>query len=135
MIEARIKVEHSEVRYTNPFYGDVLTKQTYEETLMRDKDTREDVAPSGINALFSKNGEMLDIFINKWYLDSIDNLYIAIFDIRGRTYEINVEFDENNEIKDVFMDEWLSNGSFEDGEDSDNTYHLEDFVKVEKYES
>ena len=139
MIEARIKVEYSEVRYTNPFYGDVLAKQTYEETLMRDKDTREDIAPCGIKATLKVGDAVMDITINRYYLEheaTDDGLsrYIAFFSIEEKVYEVCVWFNQDNSIKSISLSEWLQSGYFEDGDDADNIYWSDEhFISFTNY--
>ena len=81
MIEAKIRVEKTTTCKLNTcYYGNVVSKNVTEETLLRDFDKRgNEIAPMGIKATLSiknldDNGEIYainvyDITINRYYLD------------------------------------------------------------------
>ena len=130
MVEAKLRVETLENRNNNnPFYGNSLVKKVTEETFYHDKDVRTHIAPSGIKATLIVDKVVMDITINKYYLEheaTDDGLsrYIAFFSIEEKVYEVCVWFDIDNKIKDVSLSEWLQSGNFEDGGDEDNIYWL-----------
>ena len=130
MVEAKLRVETLENRNNNnPFYGNSLVKKVTEETFYRDKDVRTHIAPRGIKATLKVGDVVMDITINKYYLEhevTDDGLsrYIAFFGINDKVYEVCVWFDIDNKIKDVSLSEWLKIGYFENGDDADNIYWL-----------
>ena len=141
MVEAKLRVETLENRNNNnPFYGNSLIKKVTEETFYHDKDVRTHIAPSGIKATLTVGKVVMDITINKYYLEheaTDDGLsrYIAFFGINDKVYEVCVWFDIDNKIKDVSLSEWLQIGYFENGYDADNIYWLSEnhFTTIETY--
>ena len=85
MVEAKLRVEMSENRMgsKNPFYGSTMVKKVVEDTLIHDKDTRDDIAPYGIYATIAIDSKVVlgegdepletkrvfDIKVSKHYLD------------------------------------------------------------------
>jgi hypothetical protein len=135
MVEAKLRVETTEYRNKNtmgdenPFYGNSLVKKVTEETFYHDKDVRTHIAPRGIKATLMVGDVVMDITINKYYLEheaTDDGLsrYIAFFGINDKVYEVCVWFDIDNKIKDVSLSEWLQIGYFENGDNADNIYWL-----------
>ena len=141
MVEAKLRVETLENRNNNnPFYGDSLVKKVTEETFYHDKDVRKHIAPRGIKATLKVGDVVMDITINKYYLEheaTDDGLsrYIAFFGINDKVYEVCVWFDIDNKIKDVSLSEWLQIGDFENGDDADNIYWLSEnhFTTITTY--
>lgn len=140
MVEHKLRVETLEYRNNkNPFYGNSLIKKVTEESFFHDKDEREDIAPSGIKATLKVGEVVMDITINRYYLeheDTDDGLsrYIAFFSINEKVYEMCVWFDKDGSIKDVSLSEWLSEGYFKDGDDADNIYWKDEhFITVTSY--
>lgn len=141
MVEAKLKVETLENRNNNnPFYGNSLVKKVTEETFYHDKDVRKHIAPRGIKATLKVGNVVMNITINKYYLEheaTDDGLsrYIAFFEINDKVYEVCVWFEIDNKIKDVSLSEWLEIGDFEDGGDADNIYWLSEnhFTTIETY--
>lgn len=141
MVEAKLRVETLENRNNNnPFYGNSLVKKVTEETFYHDKDVRKYIAPSGIKATLKVGDVVMDITINKYYLEheaTDDGLsrYIAFFGINDKVYEVCVWFDIDNKIKDVSLSEWLQIGDFENGDDADNIYCLSEnhFTTITTY--
>lgn len=141
MVEAKLRVETLENRNNNnPFYGNSLVKKVTEETFYHDKDVRTHIAPSGIKATLKVGKVVMDITINKYYLeheatDDGLNRYIAFFGINDKVYEVCVWFDIDNKIKDVSLSEWLQIGYFEDGDNADNIYWLSEnhFTTITTY--
>jgi hypothetical protein len=114
-----------------------------EDILLHDKDTRDDIAPYGIYATIAIGGEavlgegdkpletkkVFDIKVSKHYLDHEgEGRYLAFFQIEEKTYELFVHFDEQNRLDTITLSEWLNEGDFEDSEDADNIYRIEDFT-------
>jgi hypothetical protein len=145
MVEAKLRVEMLENRVgsKNPFYGSTMVKKVVEDILLHDKDTRDDVAPYGIYATIAINSKVIlgeddkpletkkvfDIKVSKHYLDHEgEGNYLAFFQIEEKTYEVFVHFDEQNRIDTITLSEWLNEGDFEDSEDADNIYQIEDFT-------
>lgn len=140
MVEAKLRVETLENRNNNnPFYGNTLIKKVTEETFCHDKDERKHIAPSGIKAVIKIGNVVMDITINRYYLEhesTDDGLsrYIAFFSIEEKVYEVCVWFNEDNSIKSISLSEWLQSGYFEDGDDADNIYRSEEhFISWMKY--
>ena len=141
MVEAKLRVETLENRNNNnPFYGNSLVKKVTEETFYHDKDVRKHIAPRGIKATLKVGDVVMDITINKYYLEheaTDDGLsrYIAFFGINDKVYEVCVWFDIDNKIKDVSLSEWLQIGYFENGDYADNIYWLSEnhFTTIETY--
>ena len=141
MVEAKLRVETLENRNNNnPFYGNSLVKKVTEETFYHDKDVRKHIAPRGIKATLKVGDVVMDITINKYYLeheatDDGLNRYIAFFGINDKMYEVCVWFDIGNKIKDVSLSEWLQIGYFENGDDADNIYWLSEnhFTTITTY--
>ena len=141
MVEAKLRVETLENRNNNnPFYGNSLVKKVTEETFYHDKDVRKHIAPRGIKATLKVGDVVMDITINKYYLeheatDDGLNRYIAFFGINDKMYEVCVWFDIDNKIKDVSLSEWLQIGDFENGDDADNIYWLSEnhFTTITTY--
>ena len=134
MVKAEIRVE-ALTSWNNPFYGNVLAKKVTEESLMHDYDKRENIAPFGIIATIKvANDVVLDIRVNRYYFDHEDsNDYVAFFSIEEKVYEVWVKFDTDNNIENLLLSEWLQNGDFENGDDADNIYHMEDFTTFAKF--
>ena len=145
MVEAKLRVEMLENRVgsKNPFYGSTMVKKVVEDILLHDKDIRNDIAPYGIYATIAINSKVIlgeddkpletkkvfDIKVSKHYLDHEgEGRYLAFFQIEEKTYEVFVHFDEQNRIDTITLSEWLNGGDFEDGEDADNIYQIEDFT-------
>ena len=133
MVEAKLRVETLESRdknlmgHENPFYGNTLVKKVTEETFYHDKDDRKNIAPSGIKATLGIGDAVMDITINRYYLEhecTDDGLsrYVAFFSIEEKVYEVCVWFNENNSLNSISLSEWLHSGYFEDGDDADNIY-------------
>ena len=141
MVEAKLRVETLENRNNNnPFYGNSLVKKVTEEMFYHDKDVRKHIAPRGIKATLKVGDVVMDITINKYYLeheatDDGLNRYIAFFGINDKMYEVCVWFDIDNKIKDVSLSEWLQIGYFENGDDADNIYWLSEnhFTTITTY--
>ena len=145
MVEAKLRVEMLENRVgsKNPFYGSTMVKKVVEDILLHDKDTRSDIAPYGIYATIAINSKVVlgegdkpletkkvfDIKVSKHYLDHEgEGRYLAFFQIEEKTYEIFVHFDEKNRIDTITLSEWLNEGDYEDSDDADNIYRIEDFT-------
>ena len=138
MVESKIRVEVTEFsNVDNPFYGNTIRKNVFEETHIHDKDLRENIAPCGVVATFSidkiydaladgkKIGakEVFDIKVNRRYLDhESSGSYIAFFQFDERVFELFVHFD-GKQITNITLSEWLNQGDFEDGDDADNIYN------------
>ena len=140
MVEAKLRVETLENRNNNnPFYGNSLVKKVTEETFYHDKDVRKHIAPRGIKATLKVGDVVMDITINKYYLeheatDDGLNRYIAFFGINDKMYEVCVWFNQDNSIKAISLSEWLQSGCFEDGDDADNIYWSdENFISFTTY--
>ena len=135
MVEAKLRVETLENRNNNnPFYGNSLVKKVTEETFCHDKDERKHIAPSGVKAILKIGNVVMDITINRYYLEHEDGLYIAFFSIEEKVYEVCVWFNQDNSIKAMSLSEWLQSGCFEDGDDADNIYWSdEDFILFTNY--
>ena len=134
MVEAKIRVE-ALTSWNNPFYGNVLVKKVTEESLMHDYDKRENVAPFGVIATIKVASDIvLDIRVNKYYFDHEgSDGYVAFFSIEEKVYEVWVKFDTDNNIENLWLSEWLQSGDFENGDDADNIYHMEDFTTFAKF--
>jgi hypothetical protein len=142
MVEAKLRVETTERRNNNnPFYGNSLVKKVTEETFYHDKDVRTHIAPRGIKATLKVGDVVMDITINKYYLeyeatDDGLNRYIAFFGINDKVYEVCVWFNQDNSIKAISLSEWLQSGYFEDGDDADNIYWSDEhFISFTTYKS
>jgi hypothetical protein len=152
MVEAKLRVEMIENREgsKNPFYGSTMVKKVVEDILLHDKDTRDDIAPYGIYATIAINSKVVlgegekpletkkvfDIKVSKHYLDHEgEGRYLAFFQIEEKTYEVFVHFDEQNRLDTITLSEWLNEGDFEDSEDADNIYQIEDFTTFGVLES
>ena len=133
MVEAKLRVETLESRNKNtmgdenPFYGNTLVKKVTEEIFLHDKDERKDIAPSGIKATLKIGNVVMDITINRYYLeheatDERFSRYVAFFSIEEKVYEVCVWFNQDNSIKAISLSEWLHSSYFEDGDDADNIY-------------
>lgn len=135
MVEAKLRVETLENRNNNnPFYGNSLVKKVTEETFCHDKDERKHIAPSGVKAILKIGNVVMDITINRYYLEHEDGLYIAFFSIEEKVYKVCVWFNQDNSIKAISLSEWLQSGCFEDGDDADNIYWSdEDFILFTTY--
>ena len=145
MVEAKLRIEMTEARNgsKNPFYGNTMVKKVVEDILYHDTDKREDVAPCGVYATIGIKSKVtlgegdtpletlrvFDIKVSKHYLDHEgEGRYLAFFQIDEKTYEIFVHFDEKNRIDTITLSEWLNEGDFEDSDDADNIYRIEDFT-------
>lgn len=134
MIEEKIRVEALESRNNPTFYGNTLVKKVIEETLLHDYDKRENVAPFGVIATIKVGDVVLDIRVNKYYFDyEGSDGYVAFFSIEEKVYEVWVKFDENNDFENLWLSEWLQSGDFENGDDADNIYKMEDFTTFAKF--
>jgi len=135
MVEAKIRVEALKSWYNPTFYGNILVKKVIEETLLHDYDKRENVAPFGVIATIKVASDVvLDIRVNRYYFDHEDSGdYVAFFSIEEKVYEVWVKFDTDNNIENLLLSEWLQNGDFENGDDADNIYHMEDFTTFAKF--
>ena len=140
MVEAKLRVETLENRNNNnPFYGNSLVKKVTEETFYHDKDVRKHIAPRGIKATLKVGDVVMDITINKYYLEheaTDDGLsrYIAFFEINDKVYEVCVWFNQDNSIKTISLSERIKSGCFEDGDDADNIYWSdENFISFTTY--
>ena len=138
MVEHKLRIETLENRNNNnPFYGNTLVKKVTEEIFYHDKDEREDIAPSGIKATLKVGNVIMDITINRYYLehectdDEMSN-YHAFFHVNEKVYEFCVWFDKKENIQDASLSEWLNGGYFEDGDDADNIYKKNDFICLTK---
>jgi hypothetical protein len=127
-----------------------MVKKVVEDILLHDKDTRDDIAPYGIYATIAINSKVVlgegekpletkkvfDIKVSKHYLDHEgEGRYLAFFQIEEKTYEVFVHFDEQNRLDTITLSEWLNEGDFEDSEDADNIYQIEDFTTFGVLES
>jgi hypothetical protein len=144
MVEAKLRVEMTENREgsKNPFYGSTKVKKVVEDILIHDKDTRSDIAPYGIYATIAIGGKVVlgedepletkkvfDIKVNRYYFDHEgEGRYLAFFQIEEKTYELFVHFDEQNRLDTITLSEWLNEGYYEDSDDADNIYRIEDFT-------
>ena len=142
MVEAKLRVETTECRNNNnPFYGNSLVKKVTEETFCHDKDVRKHIAPSGIKAILKIGNVVMDITINRYYLEhetTDDGLsrYIAFFSIEEKVYEVCVWFNKDNSIEAILLSEWLQSGDFENGGDADNLYWSDEhFISFTNYKS
>lgn len=136
MVEAKLRVETLENRdCNNPFYGSTLIKKVTEETFCHDKDKRKLIAPSGIKAILKIGNVVMDITINRYYLEhEATNGYIAFFSIEEKVYEVCVWFNQDDSIKAISLSEWLQSGYFEDGDDADNIYWSDEhFISFTNY--
>ena len=106
MVEAKLRVETLENRNNNnPFYGNSLVKKVTEETFCHDKDERKHIAPSGVKAILKIGNVVMDITINRYYLEHEDGLYIAFFSIEEKVYKVCVWFNQDNSIKAISLSE------------------------------
>ena len=110
----------------NPFYGSTMVKKAVEDILIHDFDKRSDIAPCGVYATIAIDSKVT--------LGEGDNGYLAFFSIEEKTYELWVHF-EGKHITNITLSEWLESGSFEDGDDADNTYSAKDFTIINIIES
>ena len=140
MIAAKLRVEASENRSgNNPFYGSTIVKKVTEETLCYDKDERDDIAPSGIKAVLKIKNVLMDITINRYYLEYQEaynelSRYTAFFSMDGKVYEVCVWFNKDNNISSISLSEWLNASDFKDGDDADNIYWSgKDFISWTNY--
>ena len=134
MVEAKIRVEALKSGSNPTFYGNTLVKKVIEETLLHDYDKRENVAPFGVIATIKIGDVVLDIRVNRYYFDyEGSDGYMAFFSIEEKVYEVWVKFDENNDFENLWLSEWLQSGDFEDGDDADNIYKMEDFTTFAKF--
>lgn len=140
MVEAKLRVETLKNRNNNnPFYGNTLVKKVTEEIFYHDKDVRKYIAPSGIKATLKVGEVVMDITINRYYLEheNTDNglsRYIAFFGIDDKVYEVCIWFDKDGSIMDVSLSEWLFVSSFENSDDADNIYWKDEhFTSVTSY--
>lgn len=141
MVESKLRVVSTEeVARSNPYYGKMALTNITESNILCDFDKRKNIAPSGIYATIivkqcGSDGKVItkkhfEITINKYKLEyESSGSYVTTFIINGCIYEIYVRFGEDNKIEDLVLSEWLEIGYFEDGENCDNEYHLEDFLK------
>ncbi len=151
MVEAKLRVEMLENREgsKNPFYGSTMVKKVVEDIHIHDFDKRSDIAPCGVYATIAIDSEVtlgegdtplktkrvLDIKVDRHYLDHEgSDGYLAFFSIEEKTYELWVRF-EGKHITNITLSEWLESGSFEDGDDADNTYSAKDFTIINIIES
>ena len=136
MIEAKLRVQRTEARLTNnPYYGHSLVKKVTEDILMHDFDKRLNIAPFGVLATIAIGDEdtkyVFDIKINRYYFDyEAEGRYVAFFSIEEKTYEVCVFF-KGDVIEDLWLSEWLTGGDFENGEDADNIYRIDDFTTID----
>ena len=133
-VSAKLRVEVIDINSNTHFYGNSVSKKVIEETIDCEFDKREDIAPNGVNATIEIGNKTFHISINRFFFDyESSNHYVAFFTIDDNVYELYVEFDDYCKINDLWLSEWLSYGYFEDGDDADNVYHLEDFKKYDIY--
>ena len=139
MVEAKLRVEAIEnSNIENPFYGKTLVKKVTEKTYYHNKDVRKEIAPCGIKATLKIGDMVMDITINRYYLEhemTDDGLsrYVAFFEIYDKVYEVGVWF-KGKEMVDVSLSEWLESGYFKDGDNADNIYWKDEhFTSVTSY--
>jgi hypothetical protein len=73
--------------------------------------------------------KVFDIKVNRYYFDHEgEGRYLAFFQIEEKTYELFVHFDEQNHLDTITLSEWLNEGDYEDCDDADNIYRIEDFT-------
>lgn len=141
MVESKLRVEVTHFsNVNNPFYGNTITKQVIEKTLIHDKDMRKGIAPCGVVATFSIDRsydnadgkhidakEVFDIKVNRHYLDEdvLPNTYHTFFHLDEKVYELFAHI-EGKKILHVGLAEWLQEGYFEDGDELDNVYDEKD---------
>ena len=139
MVEEKLRVELTQISNDeNPFYGKTTAKKVVEETFYRDKDERDNIAPFGIMGTISierslGNTDIFDIKLNKYYFeeDELPNTYHCFFTINDKIYELCLGV-KDDQIADLTLCEWVCVGYFEDGEDADNIYGIEDFTSFLK---
>ena len=132
MVEAKLRVEVMSVRNNTSSFGNTLVKKVKEEIFMHDFDKRKNIAPCGLIATIVVGNRVFDIKINRYYFDSESiGSYIAFFEIEEKVYEVYIKFDNENKIEDLWLSEWLQERCFEDGDNADNIYKIEDFTNIE----
>jgi len=144
MVEAKLRVEMIENREgsKNPFYGSTMVKKVVEDILIHDFDKRSDIAPCGVYATIAIDSKVtlgegdeplsikkvFEIKVDRHYFDHEgEGNYLAFFSIEEKTYEVFVHFDGKH-LTNITLSEWLNGGDFEDGDDADNIYKMNDFV-------
>ncbi len=144
MVEAKLRVEMIENRECskNPFYGSTMVKKVVEDIHIHDFDKRSDIAPCGICATIAIDSKVtlgegdeplstkkvFEIKVDRHYFDHEgEGNYLAFFSIEEKTYEVFVHFDGKH-LTNITLSEWLNGGDFEDGDDADNIYNMNDFV-------
>lgn len=145
MVESKLRVEVTRSDNENThYYGNVVTKKVVEDFHMCEFDKRDEncIAPFGIVAAIAIDKsskdldgnkidakEIFDIKISRYYFEhESDGGFLAFFNLEDKVYELYVKFNENNEIEDLWLSEWLENGYFQDGDDADNIYKMNEFT-------
>lgn len=150
MVESKLRVEITRFDNANThYYGNVIAKKVVEDARFCEFDKRDEncIAPCGINATIAIDKsykdldgnkidakEIFDIKISRYYLvHEGNNTFLAFFNLEDKVYELYVKFNENNEIEDLWLSEWLENGYFQDGDDADNIYKINEFTSYETF--
>ena len=138
MVEAKLRVEITENREeNNPFYGNSLIKNVVETTIYRDKDERQKIAPSGFKGTLKTDDGIMDITINRYYLDDANDCvqycYNAVFSVGQKVYELRLYFNNKGEINIFSLAEWYELAYFNNGDDENKIYYSTDFVTFSTY--
>lgn len=145
MVESKLRVEITRFDNGNThYYGNVVTKKVIEDVRLCEFDKRDEncIAPFGIVATIAIDKsskdldgnkidakEVFEIKVNRYYFDHEgDDGFLAFFNLEDKVYELWVKFNENNEVENLWLSEWLENGYFQDGDDADIIYKMNDFT-------
>ena len=145
MVESKLRVEITRFDNGNThYYGNVVTKKVIEDVRLCEFDKRDEncIAPFGIVTTIAidksykdLNGnkinakEVFEIKVNRYYFDHEDDGgFLAFFSVEEKVYKLWVKFNENNEVENLWLSEWLENGYFQDGDDADIIYKMNDFT-------
>ena len=151
MVESKLRVEVTLFDNANThYYGNVIEKKVVEDVRLCEFDKRNKtcIAPCGINATIAIDKSYKDsIERKKYYYINKSNVsrtiftiygefiaFFDVFDVEDKVYELYVMFNNDKTIKDLWLSEWLEIGYFQDGDDADNIYKMNEFTSYETFE-
>ena len=150
MVESKLRVEVTRFDNSNThYYGNVITKKVVEDNRFCEFDKRDEncIAPFGIMAIIPIDKsykdldgnkidarEIFDIKISRYYFEhESDNTFLAFFIVEDKVYELWVKFNKKDEVEDLWLSEWLEIGYFQNGDDADNIYKMNEFTNYETF--
>ena len=121
------------LKNSNTFYGKTLSVKSMTDVQYRQIDNRTEIPPFGVRVSFKVNENYtIVIEANKYYFVEDYGFYTLSQTFDEGVYEVNLYITEDDEIANVEVRRWLSASDFENCNEEDEYYCLDDFIEVKK---